>query len=239
MTSASKQHLVIAGTGRAGTTSLVQLLDRCGFETDSSNLTYYPEARAGLEVDLSSSGAPEVVKSPHLSSTLDDLVVGGFDPQRIKALIIPVRELEDAAASRLERFGSSGLGAAGGLWGDERPSRQKEVLSKAVYELVVTAARHQIPTTLLEFPDFVTNPDNAWKALGPLVSDRVSIEEFRACHAQVMRPEYVHRQQHFGPLALVRLDLRWLKMRTARRMIQGLRRVRRTIASNASTARRV
>lgn len=94
-------HIVIAGTGRAGTTCLVELLDACGFDTNRSGLDYFPEARAGLETNLAAPEAPEVVKAPYLSFALGDLIDWGFDPKRVRVLIVPVRNLDDTVASRL------------------------------------------------------------------------------------------------------------------------------------------
>ena len=222
----SSQHIVIAGTGRAGTSCLVELFDACGFDTNRANLGYFPEARAGFETDLSSPDAPEVVKAPYLSFALADLIRWGFDPQRVKVIIIPMRELDDAVASRLERFESSGLGAPGGLWGNERPSRQKSVIAEAVHGLFVTASRHNIPVVLLDFPGFVTDADQAWASLGPVLSDRVTREQFLVSHAAVMRPDDVHKQKRYGAVALARLDVRWYRLRVTRRVRRLLERNR-------------
>jgi hypothetical protein len=234
-----KQHIVIAGTGRAGTSCLVELFDACGFDTNSANLGYFPEARAGLETDLSSPDAPEVVKAPYLSFALAGLIRWGFDPQRVKVIIIPMRELDDAVASRLERFESSGLGAPGGLWGNERPSRQKSVIAEAVHGLFVTASRHNIPVVLLDFPGFVTDADRAWAGLGPVLSDRVTRDQFLDSHAAVMRPGDVHKQKRYSALALARLDVRWYRLRVIRRVRRLLGQARRAISPKASMARRV
>jgi len=233
------QHIVITGTGRAGTSCLVELFDACGFETNRSKLEYFPEARAGLETDLSSPDAPEVVKAPYLSFALADLIRWGFDPQRVRVIIIPLRELDDAVASRLERFESSGLDAPGGLWGNERPSRQKAVLAEAEHGLLVTAGRHNIPVVLLDFPGFVTDADQAWAGLGPVFSERVTREQFLDSHAAVMRPGDVHKQKRYGAMALAQLDVRWYRLRVIRRVRRLLGHARRAISPKASMARRV
>jgi hypothetical protein len=232
-------HIVIAGTGRAGTSVLVELLDACGLDTNRSKLDYFAGARAGLEADLGSSSAPQVVKAPYLSEDLESLIAGGFDPRRIDVIIIPVRDLNDAAASRLERFASSGLDAAGGLWHQKRPSRQSEVLARAVHQLLSTAARHGIAVVLIDFPGFVTDADKAWAALGPVLAGHVTAEQFRQRHAKVMRPGHVHEQRRYGALALARLDARWLRMRATRRLRRPAGQVKRAIASKLSMARRV
>jgi len=63
-----RRHVVISGTGRAGTTFLVALLTNLGFDTG------FPEkeierlksetARAGLEHYIREEGSPYIIKSP-------------------------------------------------------------------------------------------------------------------------------------------------------------------------------
>ena len=78
----ANRHIVITGTGRAGTTALVKLFDVCGVETRANDLRLYPTARAGLESRLAGDDSPYVVKDPLLSEDLQHLVEGGFDPSR-------------------------------------------------------------------------------------------------------------------------------------------------------------
>ena len=61
------RHIVIAGPGRSGTTLLVRLFDRLGFDIGDPELGYFESAHAGLETELLSPEAPRVVKSPALT----------------------------------------------------------------------------------------------------------------------------------------------------------------------------
>src|SRR5260370_29541224 len=73
-----KDHLIIGGTGRAGTSLLVKYLTECGLETHISRneKAYWEEnAMAGLEdLPLAGSDSPYVVKTPWLFECVDDLV---------------------------------------------------------------------------------------------------------------------------------------------------------------------
>src|SRR3954468_18928156 len=104
MPAAREPKIVIAGTGRAGTTLLVQVLTDLGFDTGfraNPNIEY--EARAGLERNIRSADAPRVVKAPGLSLELDDLVVRG--EVELEHVIIPVRDLDVVSASRVRASG--------------------------------------------------------------------------------------------------------------------------------------
>jgi len=207
-------HLVIAGTGRAGTTALVQLLDACGLETQASSHTYDGQARAGLESFLDAEDAPYVIKAPYLSEDLEGLVRNGFVPSRLDAIILPLRDLDDAVSSRLENFRRGGLAADGGLWRAARPSRQRRLLAEAVHQLLWTASEHRIPVVLLSFPRFIDDPDYASACLHPLVPDMDEALLRKVC-TEVLRPDLVNEQRHIGTAELALLDARWWGLRFA------------------------
>src|SRR4051794_1476497 len=109
--------IVIAGTGRAGTTLLVQVLADLGFDVGVKVNSYIdPVSRAGLEGNIRSPKAPRVVKAPGLSIELDGLIAAGT--VAVEHLIIPVRDLDVAAASRVRAAGyGRDMGARGGMIG--------------------------------------------------------------------------------------------------------------------------
>jgi hypothetical protein len=146
--------VVITGTGRAGTTLLVQVLTDLGLDTG-----FAPDHRvdervhAGLEFRIESPNAPRIVKDPSLSRRLGGLLER--DEVEIEHVIIPVRELDVAVASRVRntRYGSN-LHTFGGLFGTPRATRQREALALLFYELLYTVTRFDLPHTLLLFPRF-------------------------------------------------------------------------------------
>ena len=132
----------ISGTGRAGTTLLVQLLTELGLDTgfDRSSLdeSYFSSARAGLEWDLSDRNGPRFQKSPFLCDRLGEIVSRG---DKIDLLIVPVRAISDAAKSRLKvQFETTGKedgdAVAGGLWSTSSGSEQETILREKLTKLV-------------------------------------------------------------------------------------------------------
>jgi hypothetical protein len=234
---AASKHLVIAGTGRAGTTVLVQLLAECGLDTRSKTLRYSDDARAGIETKLAGDDPPYVVKSPYLSEELRQLVAEGFDSNRIDAIVIPLRRLDDAVSSRLQNFRSHGIKAKGGLWRQERPSSQREQLAAAVHELLVTAALYRIPVVLLEYPSFVLDAGRAWSALRNLLPTDIDEQRFRDCHARVTRIDYVNDQRRYSKPQMALLDARWLVARMKRWLMRSMSaRARRVMGSRSNAA---
>ncbi len=72
----ARHHIIISGTGRAGTTFLVQLLTELGLNTGfpNSQAQIDPNCNAGMEVDIRDPNAPYIVKSPWLCDYLDEVL---------------------------------------------------------------------------------------------------------------------------------------------------------------------
>src|SRR3954467_8563780 len=126
---ALEPRIVIAGTGRAGTTLLVQILTDLGLPTGFQPDSRINEtARAGLERSLDGVAPPRIVKDPGLSKHLGRLLDEG--KVAVEHVIVPMRDLDVAAASRVRatKYGTE-PSARGGLFGTRSATRQKEGLA--------------------------------------------------------------------------------------------------------------
>ena len=127
--SVPEPKIVITGTGRSGTTLLVQILTDLGLDTGFTSETPIDETtHAGLETRLDSPSAPRIVKSPNLSRRLDAIIATG--DVTVEHVIIPMRDLAVASASRVRatKYGSN-LHAMGGLFGTTNAVKQQESLA--------------------------------------------------------------------------------------------------------------
>lgn len=185
-----RHHVIISGTGRAGTTFLVQLLTALKLDTGFSDTTsgVFPGCNAGMEFGLSSPESPYYAKSPWFCDYLDDLIRSG--KVVIDHAIVPMRDLFAAAESRREIWRTNGPDAPGGLWHTDDPALQDSILAIQFHKLLHVITEHQIPLTLLAFPRLVRDADYLYSKLGPLLPvDRQAFHE--AFHA-VSKPELVH-----------------------------------------------
>lgn len=168
MTAWRDGHLVISGTGRAGTTFLVEWLRECGLDVgDFRPEDYHPEARAGYERRLVGPGLPYVVKDPWLWTYLDDV---DLEVTPIQRLVLPVRDLTQAAVSRVRRERQAISGAhkgwttpvfgstPGGMIWPVSTMHQAETLAVGFYVLIRWAVEHRIPLVLLDYPRILTDP---------------------------------------------------------------------------------
>jgi len=198
-------HVFISGTGRAGTSFLVQLLTDLGLDTGYgveiskrrnglNSDAYFETARAGFERDLFDPDNPLIVKSPFLCDKLDDVLDAGI---KIGHLIIPVRDIFEAAESRryVQRvtIGQDGDGqsVAGGLWDTDSGETQETVLTIKLARLIEAGARHDIPMTFLSFPRFACDPDYTYNNLKFLLPF-VRRSRFRQVFSARAQPELIH-----------------------------------------------
>jgi hypothetical protein len=125
---------------------------------------------------------------------LDELLASG--DVVVDHALVPVRDLHAAAESRRDVMRRSpgpapGVGVPGGLWHTADPTRQERVLEGQLYKLVRALARHDVPTTLLDFPRLVRDARYLHAKLAPLLPDP-SYERFAAAFAATARPGLVH-----------------------------------------------
>ena len=202
-----RHHVIISGTGRAGTTFLVQLLTALGLDTGfpDTDAAIFPNCDAGMEWDIRDPQAPYIVKSPMLCDCLDAVLRSG--KVVVDHAFIPMRDLFSAAESRrrvMQRSDPARYagGVPGGLWDTRRPEEQEAVLAQKFHALMHTLAEHDIPLTLLHFPRLTLEAEYLYEkltpALGGCARDRF-VDAFR----RVARPELVN---HFepGPSSLLR-----------------------------------
>ncbi len=206
----SRHHVIISGTGRAGTTFLVQLLTALKLDTGYYNPTSFiapkrwngrlnlkrkvdPKCNAGLELDIRQADAPYIIKSPFLCDDLDELVQG--DEIVIDHAIIPMRDLYSAAESRraVDRDTRTAPDekVAGGLMNTKAPEEQESTLARMLHNLFFVIAKHDIPVTLLHFPRLVHDPEYLYKKLCFLFPD-MGYDAFLQCFLEMSRPELVH-----------------------------------------------
>jgi len=207
----SRKHIVITGTGRSGTTFLVQLLTQLGLETgfdlqEMESMNYDQNARAGLEYDIRQEGCPYVVKSPWFCDYAMEVL--SRDDIRVEHVFVPIRDLYGAAESRryvvrsdiskasLLRRVKKKLkpsGAAGGLWHTNslKPGRQERVLAGKLYELMFALSDTMIPVTLMRYPKIVRDSSYLFRKLKPVLGE-ICYKDFEISFRKSVRPDFVH-----------------------------------------------
>jgi hypothetical protein len=195
----TRRHVLIGGTGRAGTTFVVQLLTELGLHTgfDRNDIRLYMPARAGLERALADADAPYFVKQPTLAAReLDRLLCGrvlGLDHA-----ILPMRSFAAVAKSRgyVQKCATgvataNGHDVPGGLWHAHDEAEQLRVLQIEFAELMDVVTRHRVKTLFPRYPDLIRDPRYLFDQLTPTLGG-VTFDAFAAAHRAVARPEWVN-----------------------------------------------
>jgi hypothetical protein len=186
--------ILIAGTGRAGTSFLMRLLTRCGFDTGFTPESdgYNESIRAGCELQWGQNmaedpplkewldGSPRIIKSPFLSLHLPAIIEGGT---KIDYVIVPVRELTDATKSRLH---------AGLAWQSTDFATELDHLNYVLTRCIDDCLKLELPFKVLTFPRHVKDSNYLVMKLAEVFefssgdAERV-IEEHRKLNSDLTR----------------------------------------------------
>jgi hypothetical protein len=201
----SRSHVVITGTGRAGTSFLVQLLTYLGLDTGFSpqRMALHSSSRAGLESDIRLEDSPYIVKSPWFSIHAEEVIQNRKDII-IDHVYIPIRDLHAAAESRRyvtkvtkakldpaesDKVDSSAI--PGGLWLTREESQQEVVLMNQLYKLVLALSDSTIPVTLLRYPRIVKDSGYLYAKLKPILKE-ITFAQFESVFNKTVIPSFIH-----------------------------------------------
>ena len=193
----AKKKIIIAGTGRAGTSFLVVLLTRLGFNTGYAAYIedYSDDLRAGCEYDLfhldpkkqkqSYKQAPYILKHPEYSLQLESLLKNKL--LEVEHVIIPVRDISQVARSRRNTnlvWTIEGINdMASNLETDQI------ALTYALGKLVETCTLYNLPFTILKFPDLVTDAHYCYQSLSKVF--KINKDRFNKIFRQLSKPESI------------------------------------------------
>jgi hypothetical protein len=203
--------VVITGTGRSGTTFLVELLTHLGLDTgftlERLQAKIHKVARAGLEHDIRRENCPYIVKAPAFCEYAEEVI--RRSDIAIEHVFVPMRDLYSAAESRRFVENSTLSGASflerlalnetqqeliGGLVGTTSTElgAQEEILLRRIYALLLAISEAAVPVTFIRFPRLVKDCPYLFEKLRPILRD-VKYESFAAVFARTARPELLHR----------------------------------------------
>jgi|SRR6056300_1135334 hypothetical protein len=174
--------VLITGTGRSGTSFLIQLMSFLDMETGyNKNVT--PEQHppynirninAGLENQPLTNNKVRIHKAPGFALEMDSII----KIYNIEHVIIPIRDLTDSAMSRVK----SNL-----LWGGSNDlESQKTFNSELLYNLIHILVRDNIPHTFLPFPEIIYNENIIYDKLYWLFKEySINKEEYLSAFNQL------------------------------------------------------
>jgi len=207
--------ILIAGPTGTGTTFLLGLMHRLGFDTgfEDAHVTDVVSNRGkGLEYvrnnrwrkpwlaakDEGRDISPYVIKQPTqdhgddggtgiLCDVLDVVDENGWN---VEHLFLTVRKLTSVVGS-VARRAKTGDSVMHKVRGNEL--RERELLAaEGFYKLVCKLAVRDHPYTLIEFPASVDDPEYCFRKLRPVLNPVMAISTFMEAHAATARKDMVH-----------------------------------------------
>jgi hypothetical protein len=205
-TGAPQRHILIAGTGRAGTSFLVRYLTALGLDTAisrSGNTEWHEDAQAGFEtlpIGVPPDRLPYVLKTPWSYEFIEQLL--DRDDLAFDAAIIPIRDLMAVASSRVivelrAMYGNAPVMSEfdrpwdawgqvpGGLHHSLEPVDQARLLAVGFHRLVHRLVEAGIPIVFLAFPRLVTDADYLFASLRGYLPRGLTAEAAAAAHRAV------------------------------------------------------
>ena len=198
-----RRQIVITGTGRTGSTFLMQLLTRLRLPTgftpgEFANCTdkYNCRRHLGYEWgELSAQDLPgmlakgvEIVKSPQLAAAAEART--WLASAAVEHVILPVRDLASSSHSRAMRGHNKNGGLPHGVDDAAGMERADEQL---LSHLVVLLAQHDVPLTLLDYPRHVLDARYAYGKLRWLCDKYgVTKADFDDAHGHTSQPQLGH-----------------------------------------------
>lgn len=177
-----KPHkLYIGGTGRAGTTFLVLILQTLGVGNNNpdwkyvsgSKLPHVAKGQSGAEVGehTPEKDIPYLVKGPGYITKIDSIV----KKHHIDYFIIPIRNYDDAAKSR-ENIGG---GKPGGLWSATNAIEQKDFYHEIIAEYLYKMTVYDVPTIFINFERMISDDKYLYEKIKPVLRESITYEDYK------------------------------------------------------------
>lgn len=207
MIDGKKHHIIITGTGRSGTTFLMKLLTRLGFDTGfdlnynkiNGEKAYFEECNAGLEYQGIGGDLPYIIKNPKLMWQLPELLKN--NSVIIDHVIIPIRDLHAASESRRVNVKNAPnikdpRNVPGGLEGVTDPQKQEEFFLEKYYNFSLFLSTFNIPVTLLQYPRLVSDSDYLYYKLSGVFKG-IDKDEFENVFKDILNPNLIHKYNSY------------------------------------------
>jgi hypothetical protein len=166
------EHILISGTGRAGTTFLIIIftllnLDT-GYNINEINELLNVKCNSGLEKGFKLSN--KIVKSPFFIQNMEKVL----SLTKIELMIIPIREFKQSAESRVKNGKEKG-----GLWSAKNFEEQLQFYHKIMAEYLYYMTKFDIPTVFIDFDKMISDSKYLYQKLDYLIKKyNITFEDF-------------------------------------------------------------
>ena len=175
------EKILITGTGRCGTTFLIKLFSfldfNTGYDRNNYNLSIFSNCNSGMEKKYKDDY--HVLKNPTFIMDIENIV--NDTTIKIKNVIIPIRDLNISAKSRVKHGKETG-----GLWNANDELSQIEFYKKILTNYIVISTKYDINTIFLDFDKMINDKTYLFNKLKILLDEKnIDLETFSRVYDEV------------------------------------------------------
>ena len=175
------EKVLITGTGRCGTTFLIKLFSFLGFDTgynrDNYNLDISHNCNSGMERNYKDNYY--ILKNPHFLCCMEEIIKD--KSITIKNVIIPIRDLNNSAKSRVKHGNQNG-----GLWFANDELSQINFYKDILTNYIFISTKYDINTIFIDFDRMINDKTYLFYKLKIILDEKnIGLDEFSLIYDEV------------------------------------------------------
>ena len=175
------EKILITGTGRCGTTFLIKLFSFLDFNTGYTKKNYKSSISSNCNSGMERNYKDKyyILKNPTFILNIEHIVKD--ESIIIKNVIIPIRDLEESARSRVTNGRSPG-----GLWNAQDEMSQINFYKKILTNYIVISTKYDINTIFIDFDRMINDKAYLFNKLKNILDEKaVDFETFSSVYDEV------------------------------------------------------
>ena len=169
------EKILITGTGRCGTTFLIKIFSFLDFDTGYNINNYkkyiFSNCNSGMEKNYKANHY--ILKNPTFMANIENIVKDKKNIT-IKTVIIPLRDLEKSAISRVNH-----KRGPGGLWNATNKLSQIDYYKKIISNYILISTKYDLNTIFIDFDKMIKNKKYLYNKLKNILDEKnINFERF-------------------------------------------------------------
>ena len=176
------EKILITGTGRCGTTFLIKLFSfldfNTGYDRNNYKLSIFSNCNSGMERSYKDNY--NIIKNPEFIADIENILKD--TSITIKNIIIPIRDLELSAKSRV----NYGKYATGGLWNADDELSQIDFYKNILTNYIIISTKYEINTIFIDFDKMINDKIYLFNKLKNILDEKnINLEIFSHVYDEV------------------------------------------------------
>lgn len=175
------EKILITGTGRCGTTFLIKLFSFLDFNTgyNRDNYTFSISSNCNSGMEKNYKDDYYILKNPMFMMNIENIVKD--TSIKIKNVIIPVRDMEISAKSRVKHGTLNG-----GLWNANDESSQIDFYKNILTNYIFIATKYDINTIFVDFDKMINDEIYLFNKLKSILDEKhIDLDTFSRVYNEV------------------------------------------------------